>query len=272
MRNGEYPITCIRWKPHSENRPKNVLVSVGADCKITHWHTSTGKALHTIEEKDNPLMCLDYSVNGQYFATGGSDKQVRLYDDNTKTLLRTMQSGGFNLPGHSNRIFSINFHKENANLMISGGWDNTIQFYDIRQGAVVSSIYGPHICGDAIDTNGNTLLTGSWSVSEQIQMWDIRTNKLLQDVNWEKDAKTNATYIYAAQFNKNPSMYNMFGVGGSNNNIFRIFESETSDNSPQLTSRYMYKSCYTVDYSNDGSMFAYGCGDGIIRLIDISKK
>lgn len=272
MKNTDYPVTCIRWKPHQDTMPKNILVSVAADGKITHWHTATGKALHTMEEKDNPIMCLDFNPTGQYFATAGNDKRVRLYDDNTKTLLRTMQAGGFDLPGHSNRIFAVNFHKENLNLLISGGWDNTIQFYDVRQGVVVNSLYGPHICGDAIDTQGYTLLTGSWSIENQLQMWDIRMFKLIENLKWDKENNKNSTYIYAAQFNKNPGQFKMYGVGGSNNNIFRVFDNSTDEKSPIISSKYMYKSCYSLDFSNDGTKFVYGCGDGIIRLLNINKN
>lgn len=272
MKASDYPVTSVRWKPHSEQKPKNILVSVTADGKITHWHTSTGKVLHTMEEADNPIMCVDYNVNGTQFATGGSDKLVRLYDDNTKTLITVMKQNTFYHPGHSNRVFAVNFHKENHNLLASGGWDNTVQFYDVRAGSITSSIYGPHICGDAIDTQGDYLLTGSWSVDNQLQIWDLRTLKLLQNVNWEKDVPFNSTYVYTAQFSKNPKNANLFGVGGSNNNNFRVFENHSDDKLPQITSKYMASSCYTVDFSNNGDMFAYGSGDGNIRILKIQTK
>ena len=49
-------------------------------------------------------------------------------------------------------------------MLSSGGWDNTVQIYDIRKKGPVGSIYGPHICGDAIDyyNDGFTLMTGSY--------------------------------------------------------------------------------------------------------------
>lgn len=338
MRNGDFPITCLRWKPHNETTPKNILVSVSADCKIIHWHTATGKALHIMEEKDNPLMCLDFNKTGQYFATAGNDKTVRIYDDNTKTLLKTMRSGDFKLPGHSNRIFALHFHKENPNLLMSGGWDNTIQFYDLREGVVINSLYGPHVCGDSIDTKENVMLTGSWAIEKQIQLWDIRMFKLMQSVEWDnksynlspkkisfkektleynddnnqedvEEIKTEfneidlnkkienniqksyaspkknkndemyntkkhsgSVYVYSVQFNKNLDKYNMFGIGGSNTNIFRIFDNSMEQKLPIATSHELPKSCYTIDYSNEGKLFAYGCGDGIIRLLEINKK
>lgn len=68
------------------------------------------------------------------------------------------------LPGHSNRIFSVKFNQVNPNILFSGGWDNTMQVYDIREKGPVASIFGPHVCGDAIDVrnDGYTVLTGSY--------------------------------------------------------------------------------------------------------------
>ncbi len=268
MKASDYPVTCIRWKPHDNLKPKNVLISVTADGLITHWHTSTSKILHTMEEKNNPIMCVDYSPDGTLFATGGSDHQVKLYDDNTKTIIRHMTSNIFTKPGHSNRVFCINFHKENHNLMASGGWDNTIQLYDIREGTVKDNFYGPHICGDSVDMKGNYILTGSWAVKNQIQLWDIRTMKLIKQIEWDKDVKFHSTYIYAAQFSKKG---NLFGVGGSNNNTCRVFENDTEDNYPQVDTKYLSSPVYSLDFSNNGKSFAYGCGDGNIRIYDISK-
>ena len=272
MRASTYPVTCIRWKPHQENKPKNILMSVTADGKITHWHTSSGKALHIMEETDNAIMCMDYSLDGASFATAGNDKLVRLYDDNTKTLLSVMRPGSFSQPGHSNRIFCVNFHKENYNLLASGGWDNTIQFYDIRQGTIFNSVYGPHICGDAIDMKGDYLLTGSWSVKDQLQIWDLRTFKVVQNISWEQDKLFFPTYVYSAQFSKRYNYKNnLFAIGGSNNPIMRVFENETKEKLPQATTVNLKTSCYSVDFSNAGDLLAFGCGDGAIRILSVKK-
>lgn len=148
-------ITSIRWKPHLDTQPKNVLLAVGSDGKITHWHTQSGKVLHVLEDKDNPIMCLDYSSDGSKFATAGNDKKVKLYDDSMKDYLNTMKGCSFNRPGHSNRIFSVCFHKKNPNLVASAGWDNTVHFYDVNTCSVVNRISGPHISGDSIDLKDN---------------------------------------------------------------------------------------------------------------------
>ena len=73
-------------------------------------------------------------------------------------------------PGHSNRVFSVKFKPDNPNIVVSGGWDNTVQVWDVREEKSVQSFYGPHICGDAIDVHGNTILTGSWRPEDQLEV------------------------------------------------------------------------------------------------------
>lgn len=49
-------------------------------------------------------------------------------------------------------------------VLLTGGWDNTVQFWDMRVGHSVKSIFGPHISGDSLDICGDEVLTGSWWV------------------------------------------------------------------------------------------------------------
>ena len=54
--------------------------------------------------------------------------QVRVYDEATKTLQATLTGGiGYQRVGHSNRIFSLKYCNEDENMLLSAGWDNTVQ-------------------------------------------------------------------------------------------------------------------------------------------------
>jgi WD40 repeat protein len=58
-------------------------------------------------------------------ATAGKDKYIRLYDEQTKSIIISMKESS-ELPGHSNRIFCVKFNPFDPNKIASGGWDNTI--------------------------------------------------------------------------------------------------------------------------------------------------
>ena len=71
-----------------------------------------------------------------------------------------LETADTNYPGHSNKIFSLKFMDENT--VISGGWDKTVQIWDIRQERSVASIYGYKVGGDSIDVRENSILVGCY--------------------------------------------------------------------------------------------------------------
>ena len=219
---GDYPVTSIKW-----NKKKQTTLLVGSsDGYVSHWHTTSGKILHSLHEIDNSINTVDYSKDYRKFITGGNDVTVRLYDEGMKSLITSMKPYKFEQPGHSGRIFTVKFHPENNTTILSGGWDKTIQFYDSRIGKIVNSIYGPNICGDGLDIDGSTILTGAWSREMQIQLWDMRMLKCIKNVKWENDGTYFPTYLYCAKFNSRRD-FKTFAVGGVNKPCYRLFNYDT---------------------------------------------
>ena len=272
-----FPITCLRWKPSN----KTTLMTVDAEGFITQIHSKSGKILQRMEEPNNPLMCVDYSSDGLLFATGGNDKIVRLYDDNTKTLIKKLERHRYDLPEHYNRIFSVKFSKKDPNLLLSAGWDNTILIYDLRAKEVQNYLYGPHVCGDGMDLKEDLLLTVSWEKEDQIQLFDLRTNKkvgVFQMIIEEdkKQSLDNISYLYSCRFNP---VNTTFCVTGSNRNYLRIYD-YSNLNLDKLTEskikgihdiKDLNNPCYCCDYNLKGDTLAYGCAKSAVDFIDVSK-
>ena len=147
------------------------------------------KKLFSIEEKDNSINSIDFSPNGEQFATAGKDSNIRIYDESTynhhldtKSISITLGAASWNNSGHSNRIFSLKFIDEN--ILVSGGWDSVLHQWDIRTGKSVKSAHGPHVAGDSIDYSKGELLVGSYTDKDQIQIWDYPSFKLKQAISW----------------------------------------------------------------------------------------
>jgi WD40 repeat protein len=67
-------------------------------------------------------------VGAQEFATGGADHVVRLYDGATCRPSRTLDHGDNNTTfGHGSNVFSLAWSHEDHNMLVSGGWDKTVQ-------------------------------------------------------------------------------------------------------------------------------------------------
>ena len=130
-------------------------------------------------------------------------------------------------PSHINRIYSVKFSDSNPNLVVSGGWDETVILWDLRND-LANYIYGPLICGDSIDTKNDELLTGSWREKKQLQIWDLRNLKEVSVFNWI-DRREQKAYIYSCQFEKALNRY--IAAGSSGVNEIRIFDKLNKTNS-----------------------------------------
>eukprot|EP01052_Picozoa_sp_SAG31_P031221 SAG31_NODE_3286_length_4460_cov_2.970649_3_plen_213_part_00 len=167
----------------------------------------------TKQQYQNQIFAMEYDRTGKLFATAGKDYRVRVYDEATKSCFTTLQQSLMGTaPGHSNCVFSVKFHPTDQNVLLSAGWyaqfsdvlvpincvasiqfshnlhkcwllpfldrsecrDNTVCIWDLRVGGgAVRSIFGPHICGDALDIHpesGQTILTGSYRPQDQLQV------------------------------------------------------------------------------------------------------
>merc|ERR1712196_247517 len=219
----------VRWRPlTATTKTRHVILSTNASGVVQHWHVTSGKCLHTIREEQengdtNQVFCLDYHPDASKFATAGQDYKVRLYDEATKTQISTLCGGyGKAMPGHSNRVFSLKFSEKDPNLLVSGGWDNTIQIWDCRQEAPARSCFGAHIAGDSVDVHGDMILSGSWRPHDALQMWDLGSGELMHNINWGPKVDGEATLLYAAQFSQDNARRVI--AGGSGTNEARLFD------------------------------------------------
>lgn len=89
--------------------------------------------------------------------------------------------------GHSNRVFCVKFNPQEPNMIVSGGWDRTIQIYDLRTRGPVNFLFGPHICGETIDFrhDGYTMVSGSYRMNDVLEVWDLRKLQRTKVIDWE---------------------------------------------------------------------------------------
>jgi COMPASS component SWD3 len=217
----------------------------------------------------NPLYCLDYRSDAEMFAASGKDHAVNVYDETTKALVQKMGGQGSWKSGHSNRVFSLKFNPNDENILLSGGWDNTVQIWDVRAGISVRNIFGPHICGDAIDVQNGMILTGSWREGNQLQIWDFGSGKLIEDIPWNrgKSASSGACMLYAAKFNISGTL---IGAGGSGVNEAKIFDIKR-ENAVVGTLTGLSGGVFSIDWTKNDT-FAIGSGDHSIRIYSVTSS
>jgi WD40 repeat protein len=76
------------------------------------------------------------------------------------------------MDGHKNRIHAIRSHPAMDTVFLTGGWDETIHYWDERTQHSQKHFAGPHLCGDALDiiAEHQVILTGSWRKNSTLQV------------------------------------------------------------------------------------------------------
>ena len=210
-------VTCSRF--HPKERMILITGTSGHTCLCQY---QSGNYVSSNKIEDTPIYACDFSKTGKVYATAGKDANVRVYDTETGKLVKSYSLDNRNVGAttecvHNSRIYCIISDPNDENRFISGGWDQKVIFWDIRQNDGVAHIGGPNICGDAIDIKGNKLLTGSWRSENQLEIWDIRSMKNLSLLK----SGTDQFQVYGAKFARKS---NFFVAGGSECSNIRTFD------------------------------------------------
>lgn len=179
------PVTCAKYVPVPEGKLSSVLITTYGDGLIKFWRFMTGECVQTLDV-DEQVLALSFDCLGKYFQIAGEDGAIRVYDVATGKQagrLRASSNHALN-DGHRSRVFALAAHPHTPHELLSAGWDNTVQFWDMRHPHAVRRIYGPHICGEglSIDPNTNQIVTASWRRRQSLQAWDYGSGELITDI------------------------------------------------------------------------------------------
>jgi WD40 repeat protein len=149
-------------------------------------------------------------------------------------------------PGHSNRFVSAKFIPGDENIIISGGWDNTVQIWEV----VNNKFLCPHICDDSLDVFGNEVVTGAWRSDNQLELWNFGSGQRIAGVPWSNHPSvfnSSACMLYAAQFSKE-GQGRYIDAGGSGANEAKIFDHH-KDNEVVGTITGLSRGIFAIDFS-----------------------
>jgi COMPASS component SWD3 len=112
-------------------------------------------------------------------------------------------------------------------MLISGGWDNIVFIWDVRNKNPVGHILGPNVCGEALDIHGDCILAGSYNNIQNLSILSIKDQCVSKEIKWyDSDIYIKASLIppcvYSAQFSKPDAKYVV--AGGVSRNEVRVFQ------------------------------------------------
>lgn len=192
------PITSIKFSPFTD-----YCLTSYCQGYVKLWDMDRGTCLRTTEE-NNQVLALGVSPLLKQFASTSEDAKIHLYDLETGQLIRLFEGSykANTADGHTSRIFCVKFHPFNENELVTGGWDNTVQVWDVRRPASCRYFTGPHICGDGLDFDktGVKLLTCSFHLDKNLLIWNYERGELLVDMTIDNSKVYSAMFFGGSDF------------------------------------------------------------------------
>lgn len=238
------PVTSIHFISSTKSKGE-MLTATYASGQVKFWHVSSQKALHTIHEP-RQVLASSISNDSRRIVTVGSSEQVYIYDieSGTKTYSCEPSPTTIVMDGHRFRVFAVKYHPSENHSFITGGWDDTVQFWDERQERSQGRIFGPHICGDGLDIDPkfNHILSASWRKQDSLQVWDFTSGKLIKTIPSEYG---NESLLYSCQW----MGQNHIVCGGCDENSLKIIDKTTLATSGIVTG--LPGGVYSIDYDHN---------------------
>jgi len=165
-------VTNFKWRPKlADGAHSGQLTTVTGTGWIKKYDSENGDLLGEVkpEKETDSLDAIEYTPGGQYFVVAGTYNEPRVYDDETLKEVTILSGYNTDHTSHANRVFCLKMNPFDPNMIVSGGWDNNIFMYDMRQKGPVGVVYGPHVTGESIDfVDERTVVSGSFKTENQL--------------------------------------------------------------------------------------------------------
>ncbi|XP_041348765.1 uncharacterized WD repeat-containing protein alr3466-like [Gigantopelta aegis] len=239
-----HPVTHLKYM--HPTRQDALLIATYASGLVKMWKCDSQYCVHTIDENRQTL-AVTMNPSGKRFVTTGASTGIYVYDAVTMKKINTCQASERRrkMDGHRFHVFAVKYNPNHRHMFITGGWDNTVQYWDERQEHAVHKFSGPHICGDSLDINPVTdhILTGSWRKDEELELWDFVSGEKIKDIPQDKKHKSK---VYCAQYLGKHSIF----FGGTDNNMAGIIDLRTRTIKGQLFD--LPQGVYSIDNDRVG--------------------
>ncbi|PRP77481.1 WD repeat-containing protein 89-like [Planoprotostelium fungivorum] len=147
---------------------------------------------------EEPPYVFQAKSNAQCVAASTSDNVIKIFDPNTRVLVRQLN-------GHTNTINEFNFASTSPEGLFSASSDGTIRRWDMRAGSAVQTIKDGNVEFYSVGVNQSDTGLASGS-GNTIKAWDLRTGKVAltyedfhsDDITQVKFHPTKSNVLYTA--------------------------------------------------------------------------
>ncbi|MFP4010048.1 MAG: protein kinase domain-containing protein [Spirulinaceae cyanobacterium] len=139
--------------------------------------SSPSRCLRTLSGHSGGVRCLAVSPDGEYIASGGSDKTIKVWRWQTGEVV-------YNLEGHQSGVLAVTFSPDGA-MIASGGGDNAVKLWNVESGTEIRTLTGHNDIVSAIAFSPDSKTLASGGRDQTIRLWSLKKG-LLQFMTGQK--------------------------------------------------------------------------------------
>ena len=115
--------------------------------------------------------CLAFSPDGQFLLSGSFDNTLKLFNINTRKLVRTFE-------GHSDDVNSVAFSPDGQRVL-SGSKDKTIKLWNLSTGQLIHTFKGHSKDVNSVVFSPDGSFIASGSDDDTVKLWDVSSGNLI---------------------------------------------------------------------------------------------
>eukprot|EP01065_Artemidia_motanka_P037850 TRINITY_DN46756_c0_g1_i1.p1 TRINITY_DN46756_c0_g1~~TRINITY_DN46756_c0_g1_i1.p1 ORF type:complete len:363 (+),score=103.76 TRINITY_DN46756_c0_g1_i1:44-1090(+) len=263
------PITSIRWRPGQ----RHVVFVARSNGSVLQWDIREDRCLSAWSEEPNEIYSMDLKRDGTKVATAGQDATLRIWDTKAGEVERELKvAGDFEATVHALRIYAVKWKRDDDNVIVTAGWENTVRIWDLRTAkGTVMDIFGPHVSGEGIDLHEGQLITASHRVDNQLELWDAGSGKRIS-VLGDKEGNM-GSMLTCCQFSRQGVWVAAGGGGGQGlHNVATTFERSSGEPGGGVPETDLQKPVMCCDFNHQDNGLAFGDGKGQLHLLELKRR
>jgi WD40 repeat protein len=242
------PVKGLAFAPDGKQ-----LVTVDRDGAVIQWELpeqGPPRRLRVLRDRSGEVTSISYSSQGNFFATGGKDEAVRLWDPKTGSVVHVFRG----LPGE---VMSVAF-SPSGNYLIAGSGPGVrqacVMVWEIATRTEKHKHYGlsDRVLAVAVSSKGQVAAAGT---DGKVRIWDEKNSS--EAITFRADTQV----VYALAFSPDGQK---LASGGSDGRV-RLWNSTGGKESLHLEG-HPYTEC--VCFQPHGKILASAGNDGSIKLWD----